>query len=395
MPKLRLAVLNTQPPTYLGGVERRILETAKLLQPQVDTTVYSGTKGGLRHPTSVEGVSVVPMRSTDLVFPLDNWTFNRSLAKGWARLKADVYEAHTASGYGLAAAFKKHGTREPFVLTVHGVLADEYEQARLRGGLSLRGRLANIFMGRLAEKEAESAREATLVVTISHYSKQKIMKHYGVGDDKIRLVPNGVDPLRFTPEGDCTQIQQRIGLANRLCVLFVGRLIPRKGIGYLVKAAKRVVAEKREALFVIAGDGPQRSLLEADVQRAGLAENFLFMGDVSDSDLPAVYRCCDVFAFPSIQEGQGIALLEAQASAKPVVAFNVSGVAEAVKNGETGVLVEPSVETLAGALSRLLYDAELRRKMGAAGRAFVQKEFSWDLCAQRMLAVYREAIESV
>ncbi len=213
MPKLHLAVFNTQPPTYLGGVERRILETAKRLQQQVDTTVYSGTKGGLHQPTSVEGVSVVPMRSTDLVFPLDNWTFNRTLAKNWASLKADVYEAHTASGYALSATFKKHGVRVPFVQTVHGVLADEYEQARLRGGLSLRGRLANILMRQLAEKEAESAREATLVVTISQYSKQKTMEQYRVDADKIRLAPNGVDLLRFTPEGDCTQIKQQIGSA--------------------------------------------------------------------------------------------------------------------------------------------------------------------------------------
>jgi glycosyltransferase involved in cell wall biosynthesis len=393
MPKLRLAVFNTQPPTYLGGVERRILETAKRTQMQVDTTVYSGTKGGLRQSTSVEGVSVVPMRSTDMVFPLDNWTFNRTLAKNWARIKANVYEAHTASGYGLEAAFKKRGFRVPFVQTVHGVLADEYEQAKLRGGLSLRGRLANMFMGQLAEKETESAREATLVVTISKYSKQKIMEHYGVGADKIRLVPNGVDTLRFSPEGDCAQIQKRIGLANRLCVLFVGRLIPRKGLSFLIEAAKRVVAEKREVLFVIVGNGPLRSRLETDVKHAGLADNFLFMGDVTNADLPAVYRCCDLFAFPSIQEGQGIALLEAQASGKPVVAFNVSGVAEAVKNGETGLLVEPSVDALAGVLSRLLFDAEMRHKLGGAGRAFVQKEFSWDLCAERMLAVYREAIE--
>jgi glycosyltransferase involved in cell wall biosynthesis len=396
MPNLRLAVFNTQPPTYLGGVERRILEIAKRLQPQVETTVYSGTKGGLKKPATVEGVSVVPLRSTDLIFPLDNWTFNRSLAKNWSYIKADVYETHTASGYGLDEAFRKRGVKVPFVQTVHGVLADEHAQASLRGGLSLRERVANLFMGQLADREGESARNATLVVTISHYSRQKIVEFYGVDASKIRLVPNGVDTARFTPEGDSARIQQRIGLQNRLCVLFVGRLIPRKGLNYLVEAAKRVTAEKREVLFVLVGNGSLKSRLEADVQRAGLAGNFLFMGDVSEEDLPAVYRCCDVFAFPSIQEGQGIALLEAQASAKPVVAFNVSGVAEAVRNRETGLLVEPgSVAGLAEALGRLLFDAELRRKMGTAGRAFVQKELSWDLCAKRMLGVYQEAAKTV
>ena len=79
MKKLRLAVFNTQPPLFLGGVERRILEMAKHLQNQVDTTVYSGTKAGLSKTVTLNGLTVVPCFSTDKVFPLDNWTFNQTL----------------------------------------------------------------------------------------------------------------------------------------------------------------------------------------------------------------------------------------------------------------------------------------------------------------------------
>jgi len=396
MSKLRLAVFNTQPPLFLGGVERRIIETAKRLRGEVYTTVYSGTKAGLRKTTMINGLRVVPFFSTDRVFPLDNWTFNKSLSRNAHNIKADVYEVHTASGYGLLNALKQRRINIASVQIIHGVLADEYVQATIRGGLTFRSKLANLLMWKLAEREEESARKATLVVTISEYSKRKILEYYNIEPAKIRLVPNGVDTERFKPNGECKIIRKRIHAGNRKIVLFVGRLIPRKGLSYLIKAAKIVVKEQQETLFVIVGNGPLRTRLVADSETAGLSGNFVFLGDVSEKDLTQLYDCTDVFAFPSIQEGQGLALLEAQSSAKPVVAFNVSGVAEAVKDRETGLLVKPgSSEDLAEAILKLLSDERLRLKMGNKGREFVRRNLSWDVCAQRMLNVYREALETI
>jgi glycosyltransferase involved in cell wall biosynthesis len=395
MTKPRLAILNTQPPQlYLGGVERRILETGKRLTDSMEVTIYSGTKAGFREASTVNGVKIIPCWSTDRVFPLDNWTFNRTLSKMTGSIKADVYESHTVSGYGLQKALKKQGTKAPFIETIHGVLADEYLQGQLRGGMNSRWRLANYFMKRLGRIEAESARNATLIVTISKYSKMKIVESYEIDPKKIRIIPNGVDPERFKPmiEG-CNELKERIGARQRHTVLFVGRLIPRKGLSYLIEAAKKVVKEQSKTLFVIVGDGPLRSRLTADVKQANLSDNFAFLGDVSEAELPIIYGCSDVFAFPSIQEGQGIALLEAQSSGKPVVAFNVSGVTEAVLDKETGLLVEPDAMELAGAILRLLADATLRQKMGTQGRELVLQEFTWDICARKMLDVYREALQ--
>ena len=129
MGKFRLAVFNTQPPhLYRGGVERRINETTRRLTAQADVTVYSGTKAGFKNPTVINGVNFVPLSSTDKVYPLDNWTFNRTIAK--TQIEADVYEAHNDNGYGLLKAFKRQGTKKPLVHTIHGVLADEFEQAK-------------------------------------------------------------------------------------------------------------------------------------------------------------------------------------------------------------------------------------------------------------------------
>jgi len=392
--KLRLAVFNTQPPLFLGGVERRILETAKHLKNDVTMTVYSGTKAGLRKVTQLNHITVVPCFSTDKVFPLDNWTFNQTLSRNAGTFKADIYETHTASGYGLINSLQKHNVKAPIVQTIHGVLADEYAQAALHGGLTLKQQLANLLMWQLAKHEEQAAKKSTLIVTISQYSKKKLLQYYDVDPAKIRLVPNGVDTDRFIPEGECEKIRRRVKLGSRQMVLFVGRLIPRKGVGYLIEAAKQVIKERKDTMFVLVGNGPMRLQLVSNIEAAGLKRNFVFLGDVSEEDLPQIYRCADVFVLPSIQEGQGIVLLEAQASGKPVVAFNVSGIAEAVKNKETGLLVKPgSSDELAQGILKILSDNSLQEKMGKKGREFVLRELSWDISARKLLSVYREAIE--
>ncbi len=176
-------------------------------------------------------------------------------------------------------------------------------------------------------------------------------------------------------------------------MLFVGRLIPRKGLNYLIEAAKTIVKEKPETAFVIVGKGPLRDHLAAVLERLKLSRNFSFLGDVDDDALRSLYSCADVFALPSIQEGQGIALLEAEASGTPVVAFNVSGVKEAVSDGQSGLLVEPgNSEMLGEAILKLLSNEQLRERMGIAGRNFVVENFTWDICARKMLAVYHEAV---
>ena len=392
---IRLAVFNTQPPhLYFGGVERRILETAKRMKNNVDITVYSGTKRGFNKPVDLDGARVVPFFSTDSVFPLDNWVFNRSIAKRVIRIEADVYEAHAASGNGFLKALRKSNAKAPFIQTVHGVLADEYIQAKQNAGLSFRENIANLFMWRLSKYEGETARNADLVVTVSAYSKQRIVQLYGVDEAKIRVVPNGVDVERFKPSSIGEGVKTKYGLDNKQVVLFVGRLIPRKGLTYLIEAAKGIVQEKADTAFVVVGSGPLRNQFSTMIERLGLSRSFTFFGDVDEKTLESLYSCADVFALPSIQEGQGIALLEAQSTGKPVVAFNVSGVKEAVADEESGLLLEVgNSEMLADAIMKLLCDEGLREKMGKAGREYVTQNFTWDICAQKMLKVYGEAID--
>ncbi len=395
MERFSLAVFNTQPPhLYFGGVERRIMETVKRLQIDSDITVYSGTKAGFKKPCRMNCVNFVPCYSTDMLFPVDNWFFNRSLTKKVNAINADVYEAHAVSGFGFPKSLEKRGITKPFVHTIHGVLADEYELAKKNGYLSVRERVANYFMRRLSKLEEETAKNASIVVTISNYSLEKIQKHYGIEQSKVRIVPNGVDIEKFKPM-DNKGVRQQFGLGNEPCVLFVGSLIPRKGLPFLVEAAKKVVKNKGDTKFLIVGDGPLRNQLSDSLKTANLSRNFKFIGNLKDDVLPAVYNCADVFVLPSIQEGQGIVLLEAQASGKPVVAFDIGGVNEALQDKKTGLLINPrNVDALADALLKLLTDKALREKMGSNGQRFVAENYTWDICAKKMLKVYHEALKT-
>jgi glycosyltransferase involved in cell wall biosynthesis len=394
--KLNLAVFNTQPPhLYFGGVERRIVETAKRLLSKVDTRVYCGTKAVFKKTALVNGITFVPCFSTDALFPLDNWVFNKSISRATDAIKADVYEAHTVSGYGFLKALRKRNIMKPFIQTIHGVLADEYAQSFQGVSPTFRAKLANLIMWQLSKLEGESAKNATLIVTVSEYSSKKIVQFYDVDKTKIRIVPNGVDPQRFRPVEGGEKVKHSLGINNKQCVLFVGKLIPRKGLPFLIEAAKQIVKERSETAFVVVGSGPLKNHLIAYLEKVNLSDNFVFLGDVNEDVLPALYNCAEVFALPSIQEGQGIALLEAQATAKPVVAFDVGGVHEAMLDKETGLLIKPDSRELADVILRLLSNRSLRERMGRKGRVFVSSNFSWDVCAQRMLQVYREALGDI
>ena len=393
MAKFRLAVLNTQPPhLYFGGVERRILEVTKRVAAEAEVNVYCGTKAGFKTPITLDGVNFVPAKSTDKLFPLDNWTYNRSLTKNSEVFGADIFEIHNNSAYGFPKALEKRSLKKPFIHLIHGPLADEYEQGLKNEHQTLRVKLANRFMKHQAKQEEAMAKKASLIVAVSKYSRDKILEHYDVDETKIRIIPNGVDVEKFKPT-DAAASKRQFGLGKEPTVLFVGSLVPRKGLPYLVEAAKKVVKQQANTKFVIVGDGPLRKQLDESLNNAGLMGNFVFLGNLKEDQLSAVYSAADVFVLPSIQEGQGIVLLEAQACGKPVVAFGEGGVYEAVRDKETGFLVDlGNSEGLADNLLKLLGDEALRQKMGATGRRFVTENFTWDLCAQRMLGVYREQL---
>jgi phosphatidylinositol alpha-1,6-mannosyltransferase len=215
-------------------------------------------------------------------------------------------------------------------------------------------------------------------------------------------VPPGVDTSRFRPLDDAERAatRRRFGLPDdpgtRL-VVSVSRLVPRKGMDVLIEAAARLRGRHPGLAVAIAGSGRDRGRLERIAARTGAPVRFL--GRVADDDLPALCGSADVFAMLCRnrwagleQEGFGIVFLEAAACGVPQVAGDSGGAAEAVSDGMTGLVVRRprDADEVAGAISRLLDDPNLARKLGHAARRRAVEEFDYDVLAARLDAALAE-----
>lgn len=179
-------------------------------------------------------------------------------------------------------------------------------------------------------------------------------------------------------------------------LLFVGRLVERKGVTVLLQALARLPAEAPPLVAHIVGDGPLAGPLRAQARELGLGERVRFHGFVPASDLAARYADCDAFVLPAIvdskgdTEGLGVVLIEALAHGKPAIASAAGGIVDVVKNEETGLLVPPGdADALAAAILRLCSDAGLSRRLGLAGQELVRREFSWPVITDRLVSLYQ------
>jgi phosphatidylinositol alpha-1,6-mannosyltransferase len=205
-------------------------------------------------------------------------------------------------------------------------------------------------------------------------------------------LPPGVDEKTFHPGSGGALVRARLGLADRPVVVCVSRLVPRKGQDTLILAMPRILREVPDAALLIVGGGPYRGDLEKLAARTGVASAVRFTGAVPWEELPAHFGAGDVFAMPCRTrrggldvEGLGIVYLEASATGLPVVAGDSGGAPDAVRDGETGwVVAGGSPEQSAERILTLLRDPELRARMGASGRRWVEESWRWDLLSERL-----------
>jgi phosphatidylinositol alpha-1,6-mannosyltransferase len=211
----------------------------------------------------------------------------------------------------------------------------------------------------------------------------------------VRLAP-GVDTASFRPGAGGEAIRERLGLTGRPVVVCVSRMVPRKGQDTLIRAWPQVLATARGApALLLVGDGPYRAKLQRLARRAGIDGSVVFTGPVPRADLPAYYDAGDVFAMPCRTrrggldvEGLGIVYLEASASALPVVGGDSGGAPDAILPGETGYVVPGrDVAAVADRIAGLLADPAGARAMGEKGAAWVDREWRWELVADRLMAI--------
>ena len=231
---------------------------------------------------------------------------------------------------------------------------------------------------------------------LGEYTRSRIAAAVGPqAAARMRQVPPGVDEKTFHPDSGGAALRARLGLADRPVVVCVSRLVPRKGQDTLIRALPGVLARVPGTVLLIVGDGPYRADLERLAQRTGVAGSVRFTGPVAWSELPAHYGAGDVYAMPCRTrrggldvEGLGIVYLEASATGLPVVAGDSGGAPDAVLEGETGYVVPGrDLSALTERLVALLLDPELRARLGARGREWVEQSWRWDLLAERLAAL--------
>lgn len=265
----------------------------------------------------------------------------------------------------------------PLVVTAQG------ERTMDAGKLYERSAYMNgVLRSLLAEADAVTACSGDTLADIQGYFGKPL-------GDRASVVYNGI---QLTDFGGVMPDRPH----ERPYVLGIGRLVPQKGFDVLIRAyaeAQRAGDALAGQDLVLAGEGPERAALESAARAAGVEGRVRFFGRADRPAAVALFRHCELFVLPSRLEPMGIVNLEAMASGKAVVASRVGGVPELVADGETGVLVPPEdPAAMAGAIVKLINDADLRTRLGAAGRARAEL-FGWPAIADEYLAIYNQVLD--
>jgi len=236
---------------------------------------------------------------------------------------------------------------------------------------------------------------ADITTQVSEAGKQRYIQVGAVPPHKIVCIPNGIDTSRFQPNPTVRQaVREQFGCAPDAFVwLTVGRLEPVKNHLELLRAFREVAAGHPHARLLIAGQGSLQAATEQRIAELGLADRVRLLG--TRRDIPELLNAADAFVLPSLWEGMPLTLLEASATALPIVATDVGGNAEVVLEGKTGYLVPvKDTEALAQAMLRVMNLSEADRSaIGQAGRAHVVQNFDLERVVDRWEALYRELLQ--
>jgi len=375
------------PPRIVGGIARHCLGLSKALaklghEVYVITLEFPGT------PLfeDVDGVKVhrVLIELGHPNFIIWTFIFNHFMEKKVAELsrsvKFDIIHIHdwlTAE----AGVSSKHFLNKSLVSTVHST-----EVGRSQG-------LHNPDSFLIDGIEWWMTYEAKRVIVCSNSVKWELESHFNLPHDKVTVIPNGVEISNFNLNINREEVKRRYGIKpNERIVLFIGRLVPQKGVDTLIKAVPLIIQRHRDAKILIAGDGWSRTYLEELAKSMGLGDHVRFLGFISDWELADLMVAADVLVVPSVYEPFGIVALEGMAAGTPVVATNIGGLSEIIEHDKTGVLVYPrNPESIAWGVNRVLSDRKYADWLVRNARKKVLEAYSWEEIAKRTVEVYESA----
>lgn len=343
----------------VGGAERLLLELfSHLPKTDFECRVYTIVEQGeLVSQVQSLGVTVTLIGKRGKV----SWGTVSRLRAAWRDWKPDVVHTHLFAGdtYGRLAAWR---SGIPVVTTEHNMNLDE-------AGFKAWVRMVLSHLN-------------FQIIAVSRAVKDYSVNQEHLSTNKIIVVHNGVDGKKFIP-GPTTK--------NKIPVVgMTSRLHANKGHQYLFQALGLI----KDIPFkvVILGDGPERPQLEKQAETLGIADRIQFTGLVHE--VVPLLAGIDVLVLPTMQEGFGLSVVEAMLMEKSVLAFDTGPMNEVIDQGVTGVLVPPGdIPELSEALRRLLQDAQLRERLGKAGRQVALSKFSLDYMVQAYIKIYRQAVD--
>jgi phosphatidyl-myo-inositol dimannoside synthase len=372
-----------------GGIARMMGELVKRY-PERALTVSTGNYHGQPHLDSEVEARVdrlgIPSRRLRTVQGLVAWTrrahaLTRSFEPSFVwcgNFKPAAYPARwIRANAGIPYGIMLYGT-ELLLL-----------QSRMRSS-GLKRRVARALLG-----------SAAVLLVISRSTRLlalEVLADLGLADGAIdiRTVLLGTDPAHFRPGLDVSEVRRRYGLEEGRWLITVARAVAHKGIDTVLKVLNLLRNDFPELRYAVVGSGANLQEFQDLARTLDVTERVRFLTTVPDADLPAIYNCAELYLGVSRQvelmmEGFGISLSEAAACAIPVIAGSSGGIPDAVRDGETGLLVDAtSVPAVAEAVRRLLENPDLARRLGTAGRGAVESFYNWDRVTRDVFQIAEE-----
>ena len=280
----------------------------------------------------------------------------------------DIIHCHDWMTFGAGIRAKKKKNK-PLVLHVH---ATEHDRT---GGHQVNQHVYDL--------ERHGMHKADKVIAVSNFTKTKIMDHYGLPSEKIRVVHNAVDFSQHYYDEDFG-----IKKTDKI-VLFLGRITLQKGPDYFVQAAKKVLGHEKNVKFVIAGSGDMEPFIIEKAAELGIADKVLFAGFLNNDDVERAYKMADIYVMPSVSEPFGITALEAMKYKTPSIVSKQSGVSEVIRHCLKVDFWD--VDEMSSKIIALLRYKPLHETLKEDGY-FEVKRFSWDTPAEKCIQVYNELI---
>ncbi|WP_456278284.1 1,4-alpha-glucan branching protein domain-containing protein [Bacillus sp. AK128] len=386
-PSRKVLILSWEyPPRIIGGLARHVYELSKSIAEQgYEVFVLTMNEADCPFYEYSEGVHIYRVdhyQATQENFL--NWidSLNLSLIEQALELskiiKFDVIHAHDWLVEGAAIGLKE-SFGIPLVATIHAT-----EKGRNRG-------IFTSLQNTIQNREISLIKEASSIIVCSEYMKGEIGLLDSQSENKIRVIPNGVDWSYF---------QQLDGLDEKWTeyignpvVYSIGRIVPEKGFQTLIEAAPLVLQKHPNVSFMIGGKGPLEKEYDDLISKKNLRDHVRLIGFINDEERNQLLRNCDVAVFPSLYEPFGIAALEAMIAKKPVIVSDTGGLTSFVKNGITGLTVSPgSAEELAKAICVLLSNRPLAMKMAHKGQQVALNEYNWSTIGKRTVEYYESQL---